>query len=165
MPDVFVGVGANLDPGKNIRKALRLLQQDFNNICCSPVYQNTAVGFDGPPFINLVVQFDSSAGADEVHNMLKRIEYQCGRIEGAERFASRTMDLDLLLYGDRILHGNGVHVPREDILQHAYVLKPLADLYPQGVHPLQGQRYIDLWRVMEKNRKPVLLAVQLLEIA
>ncbi|HED12857.1 MAG TPA: 2-amino-4-hydroxy-6-hydroxymethyldihydropteridine diphosphokinase [Gammaproteobacteria bacterium] len=165
MPDIFIGLGANLDPGKNIRKALGLLRLYFNEITCSPVYQNAAVGFDGPPFINLVARFHSSTSAIEVQVILKQIEHQCGRTKESKRFTSRTMDIDLLLFGDQISQDGGIHVPRNEILQHAYVLKPLADLYPQGLHPVSKERFIDLWQAMEKCIETSLLAVRLQNIA
>jgi len=162
MPEVFIGIGANIKPQANIKKALGLLQQHFHKIHCSPAYQNAAMGFDGPPFINLAARFHTTGEVQAVINILKQIEHQCGRIDGANHFASRTMDLDLLLYGDCILNAGGVQIPRDEILQHAYVLKPLADLYPQGRHPQTGETFLDLWQAMNTNSTPSLLVVELL---
>ncbi len=151
MPEVFIGIGANIQPRENINKALALLEQHLHAIDCSPAYQNAAIGFVGPPFINLVVRFLTHLRAVKVQTILKQIEHRCGRTTGAERFASRTMDLDLLLYGDCIIDHNSIQVPRHEILQHAYVLKPLSDLNPHGLHPLTGECYIDLWRAMREH--------------
>jgi len=161
MPEVYVGIGANLQPRKHIHKALGLLRQDFQEIRCSPAYRNAAVGFTGPAFINLVAGFSTRLSACEVQSRLKQIEHHCGRSFTAERFASRTMDIDLLLYGEQILQQEGIEIPRQEILQQAYVLRPLSDLIPLGVFPGTELCFMVLWQQLEQCTQPWLEPVAL----
>jgi 2-amino-4-hydroxy-6-hydroxymethyldihydropteridine diphosphokinase len=159
MTAVFVGVGSNVESERRVREAVRGLRAQFEDLRISPVYRNPAVGFQGDDFLNLVVAFDSERDAASVHAALDDIERQCGRVRGGPRFAPRTLDLDLLLYGDLIAN-SPVRLPRPEILQYAYVLKPLADLAPARRHPLTGRNFAEHWREFP-GQKQDLVAVEL----
>lgn len=159
MTRIFVGIGSNVEPERRVRDALQGLRQRFGMLRVSPVYRNPAVGFQGDDFLNLVVAFASEASAVEVHAALAGIERQCGRIRGGPRFAPRTLDLDLLLYGDLICAAP-VRLPRPEILKYAYVLKPLTDLAPEQRHPLSGRTFAAHWREFDTASQP-LVAVTL----
>lgn len=141
MPEVFVGCGSNLAPEDNLRRALTALEREFGQLTVSGVYESPAYGFDGPDFLNLVVGFTSAAGADAIEAVLSRLENDGGR--GAARSGSRTLDLDLLLYGCRVDAAR--RLPRADILRYPFVLAPLAEIAPELVHPLTGQRMAAAW--------------------
>ena len=64
---------------------------------------------------------------------------------GVNRNGSRSLDLDLLLYGDAVFHDQGLDVPRREIFDHAYILKPLTDLLPEAHHPVTGESFADIW--------------------
>ncbi|MGH8338618.1 MAG: 2-amino-4-hydroxy-6-hydroxymethyldihydropteridine diphosphokinase, partial [Gammaproteobacteria bacterium] len=138
MTDIFVGIGSNVEPERRVREAVQGLRQRFGALRISPVYQNPAVGFKGDDFLNLVVTFESSESVTAVHVALDEIESRSGRLRGGPRFAPRTLDLDLLLYGNLISEAP-IRLPRREILNYAYVLKPLADLAPEQNHPLTGR--------------------------
>lgn len=142
--DVFVGVGSNIEPLYYVPQALELLAEAFDNLRMSNVYQCPAVGLDGDAFVNLVVAFTSHEDTQALQARLREIEAACGRDRSIKR-ASRSMDLDLLLYGDRIIDEDGLHLPRADILEYAFVLKPMAELAPTRRHPLDGRSYAELW--------------------
>lgn len=146
MTTVFVGIGSNVEPERRVRQAVHGLHQYFGALRVSPVYRNPAVGFKGDDFLNLVVAFDSEQNPADVHAALNEIERQCGRVRDGPRFAPRTLDLDLLLYGD-LISNSPVRLPRPEILKYAYVLKPLADLAPEHRHPLTGKSFAELWQV------------------
>lgn len=159
MTAVFVGIGSNIEPERRVREAVCGLRARFGELRISPVYRNPAVGFQGDDFLNLAVAFDSREDPAAVHAALDEIERQCGRTRGGPHFAPRTLDLDLLLYGD-LIAATPTQLPRPEILQYAYVLKPLADLAPARRHPLTGKNFAEHWRAMAGDN-PALVAVTL----
>lgn len=156
MTRVFVGIGSNVEPERRVREAVRRLRLHFGDLGVSPVYRNPAVGFQGDDFLNLVVAFDSEEDATRIHAVLNEIERACGRVRGGPRFAPRTLDLDLLLYGDSISNAP-VRLPRPEILKYAYVLKPLTELAPERRHPLTGRRFSEHWRDFAGKDQPLVV--------
>lgn len=144
MTQVYVSVGSNIDRDTMIRSCITALANEFSNMEKSAVYESIAVGFDGDNFYNMVVGFDAG-DPWEVIEILHAIEQNHGRIRGEKKFSPRTLDLDLLLFGQMDLRDQGLDVPRCEILQCAFVLGPLAELAPREVHPLAGKNYQQLW--------------------
>lgn len=144
----YVGVGSNIEPRRHIPHALHLLEQRFGALSLSPVYACAAVGIDGPDFLNLVVGLDTAADVPALAQALRCIEEHCGRVRPSAN-KSRTMDLDLLLYGDLV--SPEWRLPRDDILRYAFTLKPLADLAPDARHPIDNRRYADLWGALQAD--------------
>lgn len=151
MAQVFVSIGSNIDRARSVRFGVAALQREFGTLQLSPVYETRAVGFEGEDFYNLVAGFATSQSPRQVVDRLHAIEAACGRERQQERFASRTLDIDLLLYDDLDLHDQGMNVPRDEIPQYAFVLKPLVDLIPDRRHPLTGECYRDLWQAMREE--------------
>ncbi len=146
MTRVYVSVGSNQKAHYHIPKALEAIASLFSPVEISPVYESVAVGFDGDNFLNLVVGFDTELSLTVLNSKLGEIEKSCGRVRGKQRFRPRTMDLDLLLYGDLICHDDEWDIPRQEIISNAFVLKPLSDLAPNDIHPELHQSYSQLWR-------------------
>lgn len=146
MTRVYVSIGSNQQPHQHIRQALDLLQEQFDSVEISPVYESAAVGFDGDNFLNLVVAFDTDRSLDNVDRVLGEIEEQCGRVRQPQKFAPRTMDLDLLLFDDLVVHDEQWDIPRGEIRDYAFVLKPLSDLAPHSLHPETGQTFDQMWQ-------------------
>lgn len=146
MTQVYVSVGSNQQARHNVPKALEAIRAEFSPIELSPIYESIAVGFDGDNFINLVVGFNTERSLQEINSILNKIEKSCGRNRGEVRFTSRTMDLDLLTYGDLVCHDKQWDIPRREITRNAFVLKPLADLAPDSLHPESGESYSRLWQ-------------------
>ena len=144
MTEVFVGIGSNVEPERHIGQAVTRLRQRFGRLKLSPVYQNRAVGFEGDDFLNLVAAFETGLGVTELNAVLGDIEVHCGRERSARKFSPRTLDLDLLLYGDTVSE-KPVRLPRKEILKYAFVLKPLADLAGDRRHPETGLSYAQHW--------------------
>lgn len=154
MTEVVVGVGSNIRPERHVCEALQRLKKHFGELDVSPAYRCPAVGFSGADFINLVVAFDSEKPIEEVQRVLRQIEAAGKRTRG-EHSSSRTIDLDMLLYGDRIFDNGDIRVPRADILDYAFVLKPLAEIRPAGIHPRDGRSYRDLWTAFSRSNQPL----------
>jgi 2-amino-4-hydroxy-6-hydroxymethyldihydropteridine diphosphokinase len=148
MARVYVSLGSNVDRENRLRQAVALLRLHFGDIEISPVYDSAAVGFDGSNFLNLVAAFDSPLEVEAIGEAFHDIENQLGRDRSLPKFASRSIDLDILLYDDHILDVPGIRIPRPEILINAFVLKPLQDIAPQRLHPETGQTYAALWQAM-----------------
>ena len=143
--DVYVAAGSNVDAVRHLKLALRELRQLYPALAVSPAYRNKAVGFAGDDFVNLVVGFRTSLSPAQVREQLQNVEAACGRARDAPKWAPRTMDLDILLFGDRVGNEPGLVLPRPDLLRRPYMLKPMADIAPQVVHPVAGKTMRELW--------------------
>jgi 2-amino-4-hydroxy-6-hydroxymethyldihydropteridine diphosphokinase len=119
MTSVYVAAGSNVDPLINLRRALASLSEHYA-LQKSPAYRNKAVGFEGDDFVNLVVGFETDDSLSQVIARLHEAEAICGRTRNAPKWAPRTMDLDLLLFGD-LIH-NEFKLPRADLLKRPYML-------------------------------------------
>jgi len=150
---VYVSIGSNIDREHNVRSAVRELTARYGPLALSPVYESRAVGFAGANFYNLVAGFDTGEPVESVKESLARIESQSGRTRGESRFGARTLDLDLLLYGDTIRHDDRVRLPHPDIVRYAFVLRPLADIAPDGRHPETGLVFQKMWEQFDKNKQ------------
>jgi len=152
---VYVGAGSNIEPEQHLHAALGELQRRFGPLSRSSVYRTRAVGFDGDDFLNLVVSFRTSLPAAELVTELDRVEAAAGRRRRPERFAPRTLDLDLLMYADSVDDDPGLKLPRDDILRYAFVLGPLAELEPDLVHPVTGATMRELWERFDEGDRPI----------
>ena len=148
---VFVGLGSNVDREAMILQALASLREQFEDIELSPAYDSAAVGFDGSDFLNLAAGFDTDLEIDSVVAVFHKIEDQQGRDRSLPKFASRPIDLDILTYGDLVLNVPGIRVPRPEILENAFVLKPLQDIAPDHLHPGTGESYSEIWQRMSPD--------------
>lgn len=151
MSRVYLGLGSNIDAEKNLRLAVRELKERFGELQLSPVYRSRPIGFQGEDFLNAVVALETSLGPDAVLGHLEEIHHVAGRRRGSHEPASRTLDIDLLLYGELVLDTAGVRLPRDDVLEYGFVLRPLADLAPETVHPVTGRSLAAHWSEFEKR--------------
>jgi 2-amino-4-hydroxy-6-hydroxymethyldihydropteridine diphosphokinase len=153
MVTVFVSIGSNVERHKNIVSCLQALRNQFGELQVSSVYENEAVGFAGDNFYNLVAGFQTDLPAQELAPVFREIESEHGRVRGGERFSSRTLDVDLLLYGDQVLKDEGLDVPRDEITRYAFVLRPLAELVPDLRHPELHKTMQELWCDFEPKQE------------
>ncbi len=106
------------------------------------------VGFDGDDFINLVARVETELHPMELREYLRDLEDRFGRKRDVAKFSDRSLDIDILLYDDLVLLSPVLEIPRAEILKFAHVLKPLADLEPDLIHPSSCVR----WRKSGKHR-------------
>lgn len=155
MTTIYISLGSNINPDVNIRSGLKALQSYFGELLVSSVYENSPIGFEGDDFYNLVVRAETDKDLHSVIKTLREIELKNGRVRNSTRFSSRTLDMDLLLYGDMIAREQEVTVPRDEITKYAFVLGPLAEIAGQETHPVSGECYADLWQTFDQTAHPM----------
>lgn len=153
MTRVYLSIGSNQQSERHVRAALDALASRFGELRISSVYESEAVGFDGENFLNLVVGIDTDVPLAELSDWLKELEDANGRRRNVPRFSSRTLDLDILTYGDVVGEPAGVQLPRAEILKNAFVLLPLAELAPDERHPVNGRSYRELWQAYDRDQR------------
>lgn len=155
MTRVLVAAGSNVEPHANLRRALDALARHYPGLVRSTAYRNRAVGFEGDDFVNLVIGFDTDDDLQAVIGHLHEAEALCGRARHAPKWAPRSMDLDILLFGDRVCDEPGLVLPRPDLVRRAYMLGPAAEIAPDRVHPTLGVTLADLWRNFAQHEHPL----------
>ncbi len=136
MREVLVGIGSNLEPETALRVAVAALERSYGALVCSSVYSGQAVGPDAANYLNMAVRFTTESASDAVRAELARIETATGR-DRVDPGVCR-LDLDLLVYGSRVDASR--RLPRSGLFSQPYVLLPLAEVAPNLIHPLTGQR-------------------------
>lgn len=140
-----MSVGSNIDRRNAIVRGIDFLRVRFGRLRVSSVYESEAVGFTGASFYNLVVGFVTELPAAKVAGELRAIEERCGRLRTGAQWCSRTLDLDLLTYGQSVMHANGLVLPRPEILTAPFVLRPLAEIAAQALHPVTKRSFAAHW--------------------
>ena len=131
---VFIGLGSNLgEPSKQIKMAVRdiILTLSTDIIACSALYESIPMGpQDQPNYINAVIELNIKHNPRLLLNQLQNVEQRYGRIR-KRRWGERTLDLDILLYGELILNDKQLTIPHPEIAVRPFVIYPLASLDPQ----------------------------------
>jgi 2-amino-4-hydroxy-6-hydroxymethyldihydropteridine diphosphokinase len=157
MARVYLGIGSNIDPEENLRLGIRELRRVFGEIELSAVYSSAAVGFEGADFLNMVVGLQSDDSPGAIQNQVELIHDLAGRERAAGKFSSRPLDIDLLLYDDQVVDEPALKLPRCDVLEYSFVLRPLAELDPDLVHPQTGKTMIEHWQGFDAGSHPLRL--------
>ena len=145
----YLSLGSNVSPEKNIQFALDQLSKIFGETVSSSTYKTKAIGFEGSDFLNLVVKIETDLDPERLIDRLHGIEEMTGRITGTKAFNDRTLDIDVLIYGDHI--NPDLNIPRDEILMYGFVLEPLAELNPEGLHPIESVSFMELWSKLKEN--------------
>jgi 2-amino-4-hydroxy-6-hydroxymethyldihydropteridine diphosphokinase len=154
----YISLGSNINQEQNTCAALRALENLYGTLITSNVYETEAVGFVGDPFYNLIIGFDSDQDVKAITKQLRQIEKDQGRTRDSRRYAARTLDLDLILYGDLIISDGRLQLPRDEIERYSFVLEPLVEIAPALIHPVSKKSIAEIWRNFDKanlNRKRV----------
>ena len=147
----YISIGSNIDKDKHIPASLSALEQAFGELTVSSIYESEPVGFTGDVFYNLVVGFDSDLEVRAVAKQLRQIELDNGRARDSQKFSARTLDLDLILYGNLIVNDGRLRIPRDEIEHYAFVLEPLAEIAPTLNHPVSHFSFAELWEQFDKT--------------
>lgn len=142
MPLVYIGLGANLGNREvTIRAALARLgaHDEIDVVRVSTLRVTDPVGYaDQPRFLNGAAAVETTLGPRELLEHMLAVERNLGRLRDGARFGPRTIDLDLLLYGDAVVSEPGLEIPHPRLTERAFVLEPLAELDPDLVIPGRG---------------------------
>lgn len=156
---VALGLGSNREPRQHLEAGLQALEARYGVLRMSEVFESEPVGFCGPNFLNLVIALDTTETLAQMQTFLKQLEESHGRRRDDPRFSDRTLDIDILIFGD--LCGKyeedseygEVILPRPEVTENAYVLRPLAQLLGSRVHPASGMTYAQLWNNFDHSRQ------------
>lgn len=138
---------------KHICCALDMLSEALGELCISSVYESEAVGFSGAPFFNLAVGADSGMPLGKLIQLIKNVEDCNGRNRSGPKFSSRTLDIDVLTYGGYTGIHEGIMLPREETIEYAHVLLPLAEIAGVLELPGTGKSCATWWREYDKTRQ------------
>lgn len=155
MATIYLGLGSNKSPEKNLQLSIGELRRRYGELQISAVYKNASVGFDGDDFLNVVVQLRSNDTPLAICREIELIHNLSGREREANKWEARPLDIDLLLYNDLIMDEPPVRVPRSDILEYSFVLRPLAELAPELVHPATGKTMLSHWQKYNAASHPL----------
>ncbi len=139
MTQVYIGLGANLgDARASVIQAAEALAHTtgITELCLSPLYRTAPIESSGPDYVNAVASLQTSLPAQLLLDIVQAIEARHGRVRPYHN-APRTLDLDILLYGDETINDPLLVVPHPRMHLRAFVLRPLADLAPD-LHLAQG---------------------------
>jgi 2-amino-4-hydroxy-6-hydroxymethyldihydropteridine diphosphokinase len=136
---VYLGLGSNIDPEVFLLEGGSRLRDVLAEIEVSSIYYSEAVGFEGPPFLNVVVAGMTGLSLSALAVCLRTIEVEFGRHTPQKKLASRKLDIDILLYDDLCGSFDRVYLPRPEILENSYVLIPLVELSPTLIHPQEDK--------------------------
>jgi 2-amino-4-hydroxy-6-hydroxymethyldihydropteridine diphosphokinase len=151
MTPVYLSIGSNIEREISVRYGLKALESCYGELQVSPIYECEAYGFDGDAFYNLVVGFETNLEIEEIEMKLKEIEIQSGRKKGKTSYCPRTLDIDLLLYGDLVSEEHDL--PRDDVVKYSFVLKPLYDITPDLIHPVEKKSIKALWQQFDDSEQ------------
>lgn len=155
MAAVFLGLGSNIERERYLTAGLDALERLLGGLSLSPVYDCPAIGFEGQPFLNMVVGARTDLPIEELAAALRHLETEHGRPADPPRFGPRQLDIDILTYGDLVGRFGPVTLPRGEILENAFVLRPLAELAPDARHPVTGLSYAQHWAAFDQTAQPI----------
>jgi 2-amino-4-hydroxy-6-hydroxymethyldihydropteridine diphosphokinase len=145
--EVFLGLGSNLGNREdNLRRALERIGSVTGEIAAvSKIYETEPWGFESSArFLNMVAKVICRQVPEELLETLQGIETELGRVRGSERYSSRTIDIDILLYGNMVIDQPQLVVPHPLIQERRFVLVPLCDLIPGEMHPVLNRTFSEL---------------------
>lgn len=152
MQTVYIALGSNLNnPLEQIKQAVETLKTFAINFEVSPFYGSKPVGpQDQPDYVNAVAKFDTELSPIELLDKLQSIENEQGRVR-VRRWGERTLDLDIILYGDKQIQTERLNVPHVEMKNREFVIVPMFDLNPNLVLPT-GERLVDLYQQFKDHQ-------------
>ena len=160
--EALLSLGSNVEPLRHVPRALDLLRARHEVLAISPWYRSPAVGGAGrqPDFVNLAVRIATDLPPRALREACRRTEEACGRQRGADRYAPRTMDVDVVLMGDLVLDLDTWRIPAPQLASEPFVLVPCADVWPEAMHPELRRTLATLSEDLEPDRRAALSPVE-----
>lgn len=155
MKTVYIALGSNLNnPLEQLKQAVKILKSFAVNFEISPFYGSKPVGpQDQPDYVNAVAKFDTELSAEALLDKLQSIENQQGRVR-IRRWGERTLDLDILLYGNEQIHTDRLTIPHIEMKNREFVIVPLFDLSPDLVLPTE-EKLADIYQQFKNHQMAV----------
>ena len=148
----FIALGSNIDPEINLPLAFARLSELGKPIATSTVYQNPAIVDEPQPdYLNAAILIETTLDPWAIRDKLREIEADLGRVRTEDKFAPRTIDLDLCILGDRVLDHELLSLPDPDLLKRAYLAVTLAELRPDFLHPVTGDSLEEIANKLQKD--------------
>lgn len=154
----YLSLGSNIEPVRNIKAALQLLAQQGTLLAVSTIWETEPLGFkEQANFLNGAAIIKTELSAPELKTqVLQQIEQALGRARGANKYAPRPIDLDIILFNDEVLEFEGYNIPSPEVLERSFVAIPLAEIDPDYVHPITGQTLQEIAISFEAEAKQML---------
>ena len=142
--EVYLNIGSNIDPKHNLPESIRMLREYGEIAAVSDAWESHAFGYDGPNFLNACVLFLTNLDARELkEKVLRPIEARLGRMRNTNKYIPRTIDIDIILF-DEEPYG-------AEFFSNAFVIVPLAEIFPEFQHPLNNMKLADLAKHMRRQ--------------
>ena len=164
--EAFIGVGSNIEPERNIIEALERFSKHVDITGVSSFYKTTPIlRKNQDNYLNGVWQISTSMPPRELKfSVLRAIEKELHRNRKSDKYASRTIDLDILLYGDLVIDEDNLTIPDPDIYKRSFIAFPLSELNPDLIMPDTKKPLIDILSELSKeNMKPDIIFTESLE--
>tara|TARA_B110000914_G_scaffold175574_1_gene156852 strand:+ start:390 stop:839 length:450 start_codon:yes stop_codon:yes gene_type:complete len=147
MHQVYVSIGSNIDPKRNIAIVKSQLNSLFD-CTFSSLYETIAEGFEGNNFINCVVGFETDLEPIKLRENLKKIEKNMGRTLSQKGMSNRVIDLDLILYGNLVTEDKNFDIPSKDLEHFAFILEPLVEIARDLKHPISKRSFSSILKCL-----------------
>ncbi|CAM2812476.1 2-amino-4-hydroxy-6-hydroxymethyldihydropteridine diphosphokinase [Vibrio rarus] len=145
MTRAYLGIGTNIERDKHAQVAITQLQRLGSHLQVSTIYRCPAAGFNGAEFYNFVIGLETDLTLSQFAAQLRALELAYGRPENAQKQQDRTLDIDILLFGD-VIRQQSPQLPRADIFKFNFVLQPLYELCPELLVPGEGRTIEQIWQ-------------------
>ncbi|MDD4635238.1 MAG: 2-amino-4-hydroxy-6-hydroxymethyldihydropteridine diphosphokinase [Dehalococcoidales bacterium] len=155
---VYLGLGSNMgNRTENLKKALGYIEQRMRVVTKSSVYETDPIGNTSQPkFLNMVCEVKTSLPPESLLVLAKGIEKKLGRMPNHPKDSPRTMDIDILFYGDQVLNNPDLIIPHPRLSKSAFVLMPMNEIAPSFIDPSTGKTIADLYREIQTTKQGVL---------
>ena len=157
MARAFVAVGSNIEPEENVKKGLIKLAAQVHVRGLSTFYRTPPLGRpEQGPFVNGVVEIETDLSPRELKTVLREIETECGRVRTHDKYAARTLDLDVIVYDNLVTSEQGLTLPDPEIPVRPFLAVPLAELAPELLLTGDGRKVSELARAHARhNMEPL----------